>query len=273
MNLLSKGIRILFDEGPISFLRRGSNFVYRESYWKLKSSYELSIGDTSVEFSAPNRTAVQRNKLVYKTEREILADLMRELEEDDVFFDIGANNGIYTLFAAKNCSQVFAFEPYPPNISLLKNEIDRNDASNVDLWEIALSDSNGEMAFEQPETEDIGYGSASIVTENTAHPITVPTRTGDDLISSEGLPVPNMIKLDVEGSEPLVLDGLSETLSNPDCRLVYCEVHLGDVDHRPSIQDFGVDLEELKNQFREFGFTVEVLLESRGEETFIKCYK
>jgi hypothetical protein len=77
----------------------------------------------------------------------------------------------------------------------------------------------------------------------------------------------------VEGSEPLVLEGLETALSAPSCRTVYCEVHLPGVDHRPSVEDFDRSAEDIQNRLEEFGFTVEELDSRENIEIFYKAQK
>lgn len=273
MDLAYKGYRILKTEGPASLARRGSHFAFGELYWRINDQYSLSIDNTRVIFSAPTRTAAQWNKARFTSEQDMISDLVDELENDDVFYDIGANTGLYTLFAAKNCFEVFAFEPYPPNISSLMENISRNDTYNVEVCDIALSDSDGYVSFSQPQEDIIGYGSPSIVAEDTDANVEVSTKAGDHLISSENLPIPDVIKIDVEGSEPLVIDGLEQTLSSSTCRLVYCEVHTSKTEQHPSIKDFNQDLDAIKNKFRKYGFTVDEIIEARDSEVFLKCHK
>ena len=62
-------------------------------------------------------------------EGEILEDLLDELGPDDVFFDIGANVGLYSLFVAQEADSVVAFEPHPENLDALEWNLDRNGVS------------------------------------------------------------------------------------------------------------------------------------------------
>lgn len=272
MSLFSAGYRILREEGPVALARRGAAYTGSRLYWSLKDDYDLSVDDVTVTFSAPNRTLVRRNRSRFSSEYDTLTELLDELGGGDVFFDVGANTGLYTLFGARRCSKVVAFEPYPPNVSVLERDVSRNDLSNVEIREIALSDSNGRVSFDQPDEVDVGYGSSSIARDDPDDTIVVPARTGDDLISAGEVPVPDVVKIDVEGSEPLVIDGLERTLSTPSCRLVYCEVHLADADHGPSIYEFDADLEDVKSRLRDCGFAVEES-ETREWEVFLKGYK
>jgi FkbM family methyltransferase len=188
---------------------------------------------------------VKRNRGRFKSEKIELQDFINEISEGDTVYDIGANTGLYTLFAAKSCpsAEVIAFEPYPPNLKILKQDVARNQLQNVEIVDVALSDSVGNIEFKQPKEDDIGYGSSAIETNKSEVTTEVPTTTGDRLIADDKLPEANIIKIDVEGSESLVIEGLRNKLSNPNCRVVYCEIHLPGVDHRPSAEDFGSSTE------------------------------
>jgi len=273
---IREGLTVLFEEGPSFFIQEVLSYFYEVVYWSLQDSYTLAIQDTRVSFTAPSRTVVERNKRRFESEKRELTDLLHEIEFNDVFFDIGANTGLYTLFAAKRCptANVVAFEPYPPNVRLLKRDIDRNGLENVDVWDVVLSNSTDTVEFNQPEQEDVGYGSGSIESEEGGSDSTVEVtaKSGDELISDGEIPIPNVVKIDVEGAEPLVVEGMENALSAPECRLVYCEIHRSDVEYRPSISDFGMALSDMKTQFEEFGFEVEEL-QTRGSEVFLKAHK
>lgn len=273
---IQEGIDILSEEGPVSFMRETLSYLYETVYYSIIDSYTLSIGNTGVTFTAPNQTVFRRNKRRFETERGEISDLLEEINKNDVFFDIGANAGLYTLFVGRQYPSVdvTAFEPYPPNVRLLKRDIERNNLRNVDVWEVALSDSEGTIEFSQPEKEDAGYGSSSIRsdTNNSDPAVEVATRSGDELISHGEVPAPNIVKIDVEGAEPLVIDGMENALAQPECRLVYCEVHRSDVEYRPSIGDFGVTLPDMRSRFEELGFEVEEL-QTESSEVLFKAYK
>jgi FkbM family methyltransferase len=136
-------------------------------------------------------------------ERPKCEALVRELKSTDVFYDIGANSGYYSLVAATRCKQVIAFEPFPRNIARFRVNIAQNKLRNVTLIERALSDREGMMRFvEGPNTES-GFLSASGTTE-----VSVMTL---DAVSLEAAP-PNIIKMDIEGGELSALAGGMATL-------------------------------------------------------------
>lgn len=277
LSLIKDGIEVYRDEGFLSLGRRTLSYARRALIHRimpLRDSYQLSMDGITTEFSAPNSTAVKRNRRRFRSEFQEISSTISELEPDDTFYDIGANTGIYSLFAAQKCvnGEVVAFEPYQPNVSLLKKDIARNNINNIEVIEIPLSNEEGVVDFQQPESKDIGFGSASIQSDKSMEVTELPTRTGDDLVKSGQIPRPNVVKIDVEGAEGLVIDGLEEMFSDPECRLVFCEVHLPGSSARPSIEEFGTTKQELRMRLVDMGFSVETMY-SRDSEVFLKAYK
>ena len=81
-----------------------------------------------------------------------------------------------------------------------------------------------------------------------------------------------MVKIDVEGAAPLVISGMEQTLSSPECRVVYCEAHFPSnaSDSRPSSGDFGLYPNQLRRRFDELGFSTAVI-DRREADFFIKA--
>lgn len=115
---------------------------------------------------------------------------------------------------------------------------------------MALSNSNGEVDFSA--TEGAGDALGSIGSGES----TVSTIKGDAIISKEQLEQPDIVKIDVEGAEGLVIDGMKETLAN--ARRIYCEIHLPR-DHRASIESYGWTPMELLTELESLGFKIRFL--------------
>jgi len=125
----------------------------------------------------------------------------------DVVFDIGANVGIYTLLfseAIGRPGRVFAFEPSPLNVRHLERHLELNRVWNVEVVEVAVSDSSGTATF------DTTSGSCTGRLE-TGGDLAVDTTTIDEFVGANHVR-PSLIKIDVEGSEALVLRGAARTL-------------------------------------------------------------
>jgi len=278
-SLADRAISVYHEDGVLVLAKKALRKLYIESYCRAISAgghYSLTLDDQTVEFSAPTPTLVNRNRRRFQSELGELRDFLGSIDKsDDVIYDIGANTGLYSLFAAKTCHQgtVVAFEPYPPNLEVLRRDLARNNLDNIEIVESALSDLVGEIEFSQPAEDDIGYGSSSIDAGGNDKALTVPTTTGDTLVGDGEIPPPNVVKIDVEGAEPLVIDGMKDILARPSCRTLYCEVHLPGISRRPSIEDFGSSPDELEAKLKELGFSVQQIgAESRLELT-IKATK
>ena len=271
MSVVREGVAILREDGPGEFVRAVSRylrwqFVARRSAIRARRAVargyvELSVAGASAEFVAENRVSIERTLRRFAIEYDRIERLLTELNDDDVFYDVGANTGLYTCLAADICSHVAAFEPYPPNVSELQQNVARNDG-NVSVHELALSNTDGSVGFAVPETASPGYGKASLA-DDTAQ-LEVPTIRGDSLVADDVAPPPNVVKIDVEGAEPLVVEGLEKTLSRQQCRLVHCEVHRPD-SSRDSIRDHGTTESEFLDRFTEMGFDTTIIADNGSE--------
>jgi len=277
-SLADRALTVYREDGALVLGKKALQKLYTNTYCRiisLRGHYSLTLNDETVEFSAPTPTMVKRNRKRFISEQEELRAFHDEIEPEDTVYDIGANTGLYSLFAATKCRRgtVAAFEPYPPNIEVLRQDRNRNALHNIDIVESALSDTVGEIEFSQPDEDDVGYGTSSIDTTGEGDSITVPTTTGDRLVADSELPPPNVVKIDVEGAEPLVIEGLKEALSTPECRAVFCEIHLSGSDVRPSIEDFGSSPDILEKELTDLGFSVERIGTGGRSELTIRATK
>jgi FkbM family methyltransferase len=128
----------------------------------------------------------------------------------DVVYDIGAHVGFFTMLLSRHAGdggRVVAFEPIAENVERLHAAIDANEAANVEVRGVAISDRAGEERLAL-------YGSSlegELAGDGPLHPacvgtIDVRTVTLDDVLSG-GAPVPTLLKIDVEGAEGRVLRG------------------------------------------------------------------
>jgi FkbM family methyltransferase len=130
------------------------------------------------------------------------------------FVDVGANVGYFTLLAAKwvgATGRVDALEPDPINRGRLEMHLRENQLeSRVRVHPVAASAQAGEVKITHPESTGSNHGMASMYKSLTGEgeTFTVPTVRLDEMFDE----VPNMIKIDVEGAELQVLEGLAKLL-------------------------------------------------------------
>jgi FkbM family methyltransferase len=129
------------------------------------------------------------------------------VERGDVVFDIGAHHGLYTLLASKlvgRTGMVVAFEPLPANVTVLEKHIRMNHIGNARVLRAAASDTSGT----EPFSTRLSHWEGNLSPDGD---VEVRTVAIDDIVGDEVAP-PNVIKIDVEGSEVRVLRGARRTL-------------------------------------------------------------
>jgi len=137
------------------------------------------------------------------------------IRNDDVVVDIGAHIGLHTIHFAKKAKLVVALEPEPHNFSLLKKNIKINGVKNAIALPIAISDSNGYLdlyisASSGTHTLDLEHGTRLNV--RFIGKIRVKVMSLDTLIKNLKMDKVDIIKIDVEGHEDKVLQGMREIL-------------------------------------------------------------
>lgn len=156
----------------------------------------------------------------YEIAKSVL--IQRTLGQGDVFVDVGANKGDFTLLAAAvvgTSGTVLSIEPHPENVHWINASIAENGFENIEVLQLACSDRDGTAQLHVARRS----GGHSIV-RSGRDAIEVPTRRLDDLVTERGIERVHAIKIDVEGAERLVLDGAAETLRRHR-PVVFLDVH------------------------------------------------
>lgn len=133
---------------------------------------------------------------------------LKEIHPGDTVFDIGAHVGYYTLLASMAVGPngtVVAFEPVKENLDYLKKHIDLNKIPNVRIIETAISDRNGIAKFSPGQSRAQGSLYAEGSSEIAVHSL-------DQLLLEKKVPIPSLIKIDVECAEYAVLQGAKKLL-------------------------------------------------------------
>ncbi|MDE3136587.1 MAG: FkbM family methyltransferase [Acidobacteriota bacterium] len=145
--------------------------------------------------------------------RELIEGL---LPEGGTFLDVGAHAGFYSLAAARRVGprgRVFAFEPDMDNFHLLRKNIAENAYDNITAIPAAVCNRTGRAElFVSPQGNDrhsLFRNPGSPIEENAEE---VDTTTLDDFAGALGWPAIDLIKMDIEGAEPLALAGMRRLL-------------------------------------------------------------
>jgi FkbM family methyltransferase len=196
------------------------------------------------------------NRVYEPFETEIL---QRLVQPGDTVLDVGANIGYYTLIFARRvgaAGRVIAFEPDPDNFALLRRNIQCNGYQNVTLVNAALSNQNGTVKLylcDENRGDHRLYPSA-----DRRRAIEVQALTADEFCQpfAERL---TFVKMDVQGAEGRVLQGMTEVLRRTaQCQLIFEFWPLG-------LQSAGDDPCEVLALLGRLGFEFHLLDEQRKE--------
>lgn len=164
-------------------------------------------------------------------EPETVAWIDEHVQEGDVFYDVGANIGAYGMIAASRGAKVYAFEPEAMNYGRLVQNIELNQdiAHRIFPLSMALWDAHALLTMHMREATP-GAAQHKIFSNGTnieGMPFrqTLFTVQLDDL-HTWGIPIPNHIKIDVDGYEANVLNGAQLMLASPVLRTVMCEIEM-----------------------------------------------
>lgn len=143
-------------------------------------------------------------------EKEGVEFVKKNLKPNDVFIDVGANNGCYSLIASKIAKKVIAIEPNSISVERLKENIQLNGIRNIEVIECAVSNKKEVMPFYISRGKaDKGGGSLRKLEDNP-NSISVEVNTLNNLLNDEESV--DFIKIDAEGKEDEVMEGASEII-------------------------------------------------------------
>ena len=247
-NLLKKIIKNLIN---YKIFRYPAELI-SEVLWRKKIT--LNYKGIELKFVAPNYINRWRIRGFSTEEPETLEWIDSFEKNNPIFWDIGANVGLYTCYAAKkkNC-QVYAFEPSVFNLQLLATNIWENGiADKVIIFPLPLSDKNQENKFYMSSTESGGANSTfgenidfqGKKMKNTFEYATIGI-TIEHVVNFFKVKKPNYIKIDVDGIEHLIIKGGLASIKNAESILV-------EVDEK-----FKERSDQVENFLLESGFVLE----------------
>ena len=225
--------------------------------WNLASllTRRKKVNVDGVKFTLPCHDWITHFRwyLIRKKEPEVRYFIDSYVENGDVFFDVGANIGVFTLYAGKRYKdlQIYCFEPEYSSLSILKENVIKNQLSqNVKIYSVGISDFVG---ISQLHLQDL-TGGAAAHTESREQ--IEKTDEGFNVLWSEGIATvtidyiceqigvfPNNIKIDTDGNEVKILNGAKKTLQHPSLKSLIIEIP-HQVEKR----------EVCRNLLKEFGF-------------------
>lgn len=227
----------------------------------LISKKKKSIADVEAEFYVNNKTEYWR---VYSlmNEKRILRKVLKEINKEDIFLDVGANIGIYSCLIGDKIEggNIIAVEPEPGNFERLNENLKLNNIE-AETLKLALGDENKTVELEI-DGRDTGGGKHRISTDKgKKESIEVKQRKLETILREN--PEPDIMKIDVEGAELKVIRGMSMEC---DIRTIFCEIHT------KKIEDFGASRRDVEEELRARSYKLEEM-DKTGDQVFIKATK
>ncbi|HEY2036385.1 MAG TPA: FkbM family methyltransferase [Steroidobacteraceae bacterium] len=201
------------------------------------------VGDTRL-LVARGMTGATGNVYCGLHEFEDMAFVLHALRPDDLFVDIGANVGSYTVLASGVVgARSISFEPAPRAYRALLDNLRLNDLmARVDACNMCLASAPGELEF----TADFDTGNHVVAgPQSGVGTVRVAVTTLDVALTKDA---PTILKIDVEGYETKVVDGADRTFRSPSLRAVLMELN-------GSGARYGFDDRRLHERILRYGFT------------------
>jgi FkbM family methyltransferase len=188
-------------------------------------------------------------KYILRKHPEFEPEVRRSLKgfSGDLAVDVGASMGVHTRLLSKRFRMVLAIEPNPIALTTLLRRV----PSNVTVLKVALSDREGSTMFYMdphpvsgssaetilptfkynPSPPRKGWPSSSSHTFRGENGVVVATTTYDSVLKGR---VADLVLIDVEGAEFLVLEGMKDSLSKGQVKVILLELH--DIDRREELE-------------------------------------
>ena len=160
-------------------------------------------------------------------EEKVINLLVEKLNSSKCFVDVGTHLGYYTCIASKFMPNgiIYGFEMDDLNHSLTKKNLELNEIKNTHIYQIAVANSSGTVKYirETRQPSPILSISTDALHEKNDHVIIVKSTTLDDFFKDKETK-PDVIKIDVEGAEMKVLEGMKHLKKQGNLKL-FIEVH------------------------------------------------
>ncbi len=230
MSVKQKAFSVL--TAPIRKIFSRSNAVNTTLLQNFSMERRVKKGVTDLLFYCPNRTTLWRTETFFTKEPDTI-EWLDSFKPGEILFDVGANVGLYTLYAAQKGVRVVAFEPESQNYALLNRNIYLNGLSDrVCALNLALTseDKLDYLYLNQFISggalnnfgEEIDYEKKHFHSAFKQGACAFKLDSFLELFKQE---VPDHLKIDVDGLEAAVIDGALETLKNTKLKSVLIELN------------------------------------------------
>lgn len=212
--------------------------------------YQSRHPDVTAWFGNPeNYTDV----ILKQINEERMYDPIFKDREDMVVLDLGANCGLFSLYAADSCKQLIAVEPTPKTFNVLQEIV--KDHTNITPLQLAIGPHNEMISFYINENSTTN----SILDRNGTE-TKVQCMTLETLLHMQGLDQVDFIKCDIEGSE---MQALTDATLGPvadKIKFWFVEVHQTNVNETPWPGNLESNRQQLAELFQRHGYQTESVI-------------
>jgi len=195
-------------------------------------------------------------------EFEDMMFLLHLLRSGDLFVDVGANIGSYSILASSVAgARTISFEPVPSTFSHLKDNVAINHLDSiVELHNCGVGNEQGELRFTL-NLDTVNHVIPGNTTDNKDS-LVVEIQTIDELMNDR---VPLLMKIDVEGFEMSVLQGARQTLDKPELKALIIELN-------GSCRRYGIEESDIHNHLLRSGFAASSYAPFKRELKMLESY-
>ncbi len=201
--------------------------LYRFFWWQIrglftKKEYVHQFTKNSKLIISKGMTGATGNLYCGLHEYREMLFLLHYLKKGEIFVDVGANIGSYTILASAEIgATTYSFEPLPDTYNQLLNNININNIANsVKYYNIGLASKPGELLFSDEQDSSMNHVIYSTNDGSNFKKVKVST-LDSVLVDVE----PSLLKIDVEGFELEVLKGAEKTLSSNSLKAIIIELN------------------------------------------------
>lgn len=209
-------------------------------YHMISSKINLIASVDGILFDASARIPLIRAETLLSKEPDTIKWIDDNIHDGEVLYDIGANVGVYSLYAAvKKNAKVISFEPESSNYFFLNKNIQLNKLDDrIMALNIALNDKDMISYLNLGGLRAGRSGHSFHDAKDSSHELFTPCfRQGvfglslDTLLRDYHLPFPNHIKIDVDGNERKIITGMKNVLSDKRLKTIAIEVNINLPEH------------------------------------------
>ncbi len=182
----------------------------------------------------------------------VMLDKVKQVDKSKYILDIGANHGLFSVPASKLGYKVFGFEPIAKNVYSLNLAREANELKNFDMFHLALSNKNEEVDMYVPECPDnSSLSQVAAVSNMKRKDFTIEKvnaiRFDDWIKDHDNFKNVGLIKIDVQGAEYIIFEGMKDFLTNANDIHIICEFE-------PHLNAMGHTFKELNDLIYSYGF-------------------